>query len=214
MKTARRRLLRQAGALGVLAPVTQAWSQLPSACAPAPQCRLACGPTGSATAGPFYVTNAPETVDINTAKAAGKPMRIGGTVYREDGVTPVPGARVEIWHADAAGAYHPHGSGDISRYRRGDINLRGATRTDVAGRFAFTSIVPGQYGSRRRHIHWRISAPGHVPVTTQSYWVEERGTAIEKADRTDLGAEDCRWVAFKDEQGTAAGTFDVVLKTA
>jgi protocatechuate 3,4-dioxygenase beta subunit len=214
MKIARRRLLRQAGALGVLAPVTQAWPQTPSACTPAPQCRLACGPTGSATAGPFYVTDAPETVDINAAKAPGRAMRVGGTVYSQDGVTPVPRARVEIWHADDAGAYHPHGSGDISRFRRGEINLRGTTHTDDAGRYAFTSIVPGHYGSRRRHIHWRISAPGHQPVTTQSYWLDERGTAREKGDGTDRRAEACRWIDFKDQQGTAVGVFDVVLKTA
>ncbi|HUG22327.1 hypothetical protein [Piscinibacter sp.] len=203
MKSARRRLLRQAGTLSVLAPVTQAWSQ-----------SSACGPTGSATAGPFYVSNAPEGVDINAAKAPGKPMRIGGTVYGEDGVTPVARARVEIWHADADGAYHPNGSGDISRYRRGEINLRGVTHTDNAGRYAFTSLVPGHYGNRRRHIHWRVAAAGHRELTTQSYWLDERGTARERSDGADRRAEACRWVDFKDEQGAAVGVFDVVLKTA
>ncbi|HEX6706371.1 MAG TPA: hypothetical protein VF169_16545 [Albitalea sp.] len=198
MKTARRRLLREASALG-LAAATPAWAH--------------CGPTGSATEGPFYVGNAPEGADINPAKSPGRPMRITGTVFSEDGKTPLRGVRVEIWHADDAGDYHPEGSGDISRYRRGDINLRGVARTDDAGRYTFTSIVPGHYGERRRHIHWKVSAPGQRPLTTQSYWQDERGTARDRGDGTDRRAEDCRWVAFTDQQGVAVGVFDIVLKT-
>jgi len=211
MKMTRRKMLRYAGAMTMLGAVERTWSQ---ACTPAPQCRKECGPTARATEGPFYVGNAPEAVDINPAKAPGTPMRISGTVYSEDGVTPVARAKVEIWHSDAAGAYHPQDNGDISKYRRSEINLRGVSHTDAQGRYAFASIVPGHYGGRRRHLHWKISANGHRAVTTQSYWVEERGTARDKGDGTDSRAEACRWVAFKTEQGASVGQFDVVLKTA
>lgn len=210
--TTRRRILRQATALGLVAPVAEALSQPGSACSPAPQCRKACGPTSSATEGPFYVRNAPMLVDINVGKSPGTPMRIGGTVFSEDGTTPLKGAQVEIWHADGQGDYHPNGNGDIGGYRRGQINLRGSTRTDEQGRFAFTSIVPGRYGGRRRHIHWRITAPGHRDLTTQSYWIEERGTEIDRRDFTDRNPEACRWVKFNTEGGTAVGLFDVVMK--
>jgi protocatechuate 3,4-dioxygenase beta subunit len=213
MKIARRRILREAGALGVLATIPPAWPQAASGCSPAPQCRTACGPTASATEGPFYVANAPEGVDINPGKAPGQPMRIGGTVYSQDGVTPLKRARVEIWHADAQGDYHPNGNGDISRYRRGEINLRGWATTDDAGRYAFTSIVPAQYPGRRRHIHWKITAPGHAPLTTQSYWIEERGTEVDRRDSADRRVEACRWVTFKEQQGAMVGVFDIVLKT-
>ena len=213
MKIARRRLLREAGALGVLASVPPAWPQAAGGCSPAPQCRRECGPTASATAGPFYVANAPEGVDINPGKAPGQPMRIGGTVYSEDGVTPLRRARVEIWHADAEGNYHPNGSGDVSRYRRSEINLRGWTTTDDAGRYAFNSIVPAQYPGRRRHIHWKVSAPGHQALTTQSYWIEERGTEVDRRDMADRRVEACRWVTFQEQQGTMVGVFDIVLKT-
>jgi len=214
MKPLRRHLLHEAGALGLLAALPPAWSQS-AGCSPAPQCRRECGPTARATEGPFYVSNVAAGVDINVARAPGQPMRIAGTVYAEDGVTPVPRARVEIWHCDAQGDYHPSGNGDIARYRRGEINLRGTATTDDAGRFAFTSIVPGHYGNRRRHLHWKVEAPGHRPLTTQSYWLDERGTARERADLfADPRVEACRWVAFRDEQGTAVGVFDVVLAKA
>lgn len=210
----RRRLLSEAGALSVLASVPPAWAQSPSACSPAPQCRKDCGPTASATEGPFYVSNAPTSVDINPGKAPGQPMRISGTVYSEDGVTPVRGAKLEIWHADAQGAYHPAARGDISRYRRGEINLRGVTTTGDAGRYAFMSIVPGHYGNRRRHIHWKVAAPGHQALTTQSYWLEEHGTPRDRGDAADPRVEACRWVSFTDRHGTAVGVFDIVLRTA
>jgi protocatechuate 3,4-dioxygenase beta subunit len=204
MKMNRRRLLRNAGMAGM----SGACGLLASAS------RAACGPTGSATEGPFYVGYAPEGVDINPGRAPGPTMRIVGTVYSEDGATPLRRARVEIWHADAAGDYHPSGNGDISRYRRGDVNLRGVTHTDDNGRFAFTSVVPGHYGDRRRHIHWKVSAPGHRALTTQSYWLDERGTEREKRDGTDRRVEACRWVSFRDEAGQSSGVFDIVLKTS
>ena len=200
MKYRRRLVLREAGARGLAAAGPRAWAP--------------CGPPASATEGPFYVSNAPQGVDINPARAPGQPMRIAGTVFSEDGVTPLGKARVEIWHADGDGRYHPDGSGDIARYRRGDINLRGITMTDDGGRFAFTSIVPGHYGDRRRHIHWKIFAPGQRELTTQSYWLDERGTERDRRDGTDRGAEACRWVEFRDEQGTAVGVFDIVLRNA
>jgi hypothetical protein len=59
-----------------------------------------------------------------------------------------------------------------------------------------------------------VSAPGHRPLTTQSYWLDEQGTARERSDSTDRRVEACRWVDFRDEQGAAVGAFDLVLKKA
>ena len=102
----------------------------------------------------------------------------------------------------------------MSRFRRGEITLRGVTRTHDAGRFAFTSIGPGPSGNRRRHIHWKVSAPGHRALTTQSYWLNERDTPRDKGDGTDRRVEACRWVAFHEEGSAFVGVFDVVLTTA
>ncbi len=172
-----------------------------------------CGVTGAATEGPFYVANAPRLVDINILGAPGIPMRIEGTVYGgPDGRRPLPGAVVEIWHCDHEGAYHPAGNGDISAWPLESINLRGLAATDKAGHFAFASIVPGHYGVRRRHIHWKFAAPGHRPLTTQSYWEDERGGARARFDLVDREVEACRWVKFQaGPDGVVSGRFDVVL---
>lgn len=172
-----------------------------------------CGFTQATTAGPFYVHGAPRLSDINRHRAPGTPMHVAGTVYGgADGRQPIAGAIVEIWHCDSDGQYHPSGSGDIGRYDDDEVNLRGITLTDADGRFAFDSIVPGHYGTRRRHIHWHVVADGHRPLTTQSYWADERGTLRERRDPVDRDTDACRWVAFEsDAHGVATGTFDVVL---
>ncbi|WP_168735323.1 dioxygenase family protein [Pseudothauera rhizosphaerae] len=171
-----------------------------------------CGPTASTTAGPFYVRNAPRLTRINRHGVPGTPMRVSGTVSSGDGA-PLAGAQVELWHCDAAGHYHPAGSGDVADYADDEIDLRGIAVTDARGEFRFDSIVPAQYGTRRRHLHWRITAPGHRALVTQSYWVEERGTAIARRDWVDRDTEDCRWLAFTQAaDGAAEGRFDVVLQ--
>lgn len=170
-----------------------------------------CDVTDQATAGPFYVANSLETVNINVRNMPGKPMSIAGTVF--DGDQTVAGARVEIWHSDGEGVYHPMGGGDISDYKPSQINLRGFAITNSQGQFAFRSIQPGLYTGRRRHIHWRVTAAGFVTLTTQSYWLSEKGTAREKNDWVDRNTEDCRYVAFEENgRGAVAGIFNMYLE--
>lgn len=174
----------------------------------------ACGPTARTTAGPFYVRNAPTLENINRRGLPGTPMHISGTVFGgRDGREPLAGAIVELWHCDDDGHYHPNGSGDVSQYPAAAVNLRGIGVTDEAGHYRFDSIVPGHYGNRRRHIHWHVVAPGHRPLTTQSYWHDEKGTLRERRDGVDRNTDDCRWVKFETvADGVASGIFDLVLE--
>jgi protocatechuate 3,4-dioxygenase beta subunit len=175
-----------------------------------------CGPTDAAIAGPFYVSNAVQATNINYLNMPGTPMRISGTVLGgPDGKLPLPNARVEIWHCDDKGLYHPQASGDVTDYMSAEVNLRGLGVTNQQGQYAFDSIVPGVYPGRRRHLHFRIVANGHRSLITQSYWLDEKGSAREKQDRTDRNTEDCRYIDFKaDAKGVMAGVFDIVLEKA
>lgn len=210
----RRHFLHAAGAVLAISPFYPLRAQA-QACVP-PACSADCGPTGAATAGPFYVRNVAATQNINTRGARGKPMRVSGVVLGgADGKTPLAGTKVEIWHCDAAGAYHPNDDGDVTGYRPEEINLRGSGLTDAQGRFAFDSIVPASYGGRRRHIHWRFEAPGHRAVITQSYWLNERGGPRDRADFVDRDAEACRWLNFTtNARGVEEGFFEVRLALA
>jgi protocatechuate 3,4-dioxygenase beta subunit len=57
-------------------------------------------------------------------------------------------------------------------------------KTGAAGGYAFTTSAPGVYPGRPPHIHFKASAPGHKPLTTQLYL--RRG---EKAVRFDMVVE-------------------------
>lgn len=212
--TDRRTLITSLGAGLLLAAGPRAFASTAAGlCLPA-DC-VTCGPTGSTTAGPFYVANSPAAMDINLLRMPGTPLRVDGIVLGgRDGRSVQAGARVELWHADSEGRYHPENSGDIARYRADEINLRGQVACDGDGRFVFTSIVPAHYGSRRRHLHWRIVADGHRALVTQTYWKDELGTARERRDPVDRDPEECRWIDFRTDQGAATGQVVFVLRPA
>ncbi|MDN5199809.1 hypothetical protein QQ008_00505 [Fulvivirgaceae bacterium BMA10] len=173
-----------------------------------------CGYTNSAAAGPFYVKNSPESVNINFTNLPGTPMKITGKVLGgKGGSKPIKDAKIEVWHCDHKGKYHPQGSGDISNYDDAEIALRGTVFTDENGAYAFHSIKPGVYYGRRRHIHYKITAKGYKPLITQSYWLDEKGNQRERNDRTDRNTEDCRYIDFRDlGKDGWVGAFDIHLE--
>ena len=175
-----------------------------------------CGFTDSATEGPFFVSNSRESVNINFTKLPGEPMEVSGVVYGgNDGKTRVAGAKIEIWHSDKDGNYHPTGDGDISEYKASEIALRGHVFTNDKGEYSFNSIVPGLYPGRRRHIHYKIIADKHRELTTQSYWLAEKDDQVARRDWTDRNTELCRYVDFKSvENGGVEGVFDIYLERA
>jgi protocatechuate 3,4-dioxygenase, beta subunit len=84
---------------------------------------------------------------------AGRPMRIRGRAYLQDGETPAAGVIVFAYQTDAAGLYHQPGA----RTWR----LRGWARTDSGGRFELLTIRPGSYpnGNVPAHVHFTMEGP-------------------------------------------------------
>ena len=94
----------------------------------------------------------------------------------------LPGAHVEIWHADDLGFY--------SQYAPGlpEWNLRGTFSTDADGNFEITTVRPAPYqiptdgacgkliaaagwhAWRPAHLHVKVNAPGHEEITAQLYF--------------------------------------------
>ena len=135
--------------------------------------------------GPFYVPNAPRFEAEGTLPMRddepGTPLTFAGQVTSVDG-TPLAGAFVEMWHADALGFY--------SQFAPGlpEWNLRGAVVADKEGRFSFHTVQPAPYqiphdggtgkliaaagwhAWRPAHLHLKVSAPGYQLVTTQLYF--------------------------------------------
>ncbi len=125
--------------------------------------------TGRDFLGPFYVADADSDPALNSSGLPGTPVSLAGRLRAAGSGRPLAGIQVEIWQADGAGRYHPPGSGKASDYPPGALALRGRLFTDAEGRYAATSVVPGDYGFRPRHWHLRLSGPGIRSLVTQLY---------------------------------------------
>lgn len=110
---------------------------------------ISCEPTPSDVEGPFYKPGVPER------RATGKGLAVSGRLLSSAGCRPLPGGRIEWWHAAPSGEY--------------DDEHRGTTKARGAGDYSFTTDPPGKYPGRPPHIHIKASAPGHRPLTTQLY---------------------------------------------
>jgi catechol 1,2-dioxygenase len=141
------------------------------------------GGTPRTIEGPLYVAGAPESVgfgrlDDGTENDKGEVLFMQGTVFDQDG-KPMPGAKVEVWHANLMGNY------SFFDQTQSHFNLRRSIIADENGRYQFQSIVPvgygcppdgttqqlldllGRHGERPAHIHFFVSAPRHRKLTTQ-----------------------------------------------
>ena len=135
--------------------------------------------------GPYYVPNAPEhkspaTIDMRPDEK-GTPMLFQGQVRSTDG-SPLPKARIELWHADEDGFYSQFAP-NIPEW-----NLRGTFIADEEGNFQINTIQPAPYqiptdgacghlinaagwhAWRPAHLHLKVSAPGHELLTAQLYF--------------------------------------------
>lgn len=113
------------------------------------------------TEGPYFTPNSPERASLLEDGITGTSLVVSGVVMTT-GCRPVARALVDFWHADDDGAY------DNVGYR-----LRGHQFTDSDGRYALTTVVPGLYTGRTRHIHVKVQAPDQPVLTTQLYFPDE-----------------------------------------
>jgi protocatechuate 3,4-dioxygenase beta subunit len=109
---------------------------------------------------------------------AGAPLDLRLVVSRVTAVgacAPLPGAQVDIWHCDAAGAYSD--VRDRGFDTRGQKFLRGYQVSDAGGHVRFTTIYPGWYPGRAVHIHFKIRVPAAAgrtdEFTSQFYFTDE-----------------------------------------
>jgi protocatechuate 3,4-dioxygenase beta subunit len=159
----------------------------------AQQCRV----TPRDGLGPFYVKGAPAQADLcASGSGGGQKLTVTGRVLGGPDCAPLAGALVEVWQADSRGDYTQVGAG---RDDPGCL-LRASLKTGADGRYAFRTVLPGEYPGRPRHIHYRVSAKGHATLVTQLYFARERG----------IPQELVAIAAPKD--GVLAAAFDVTLR--
>jgi protocatechuate 3,4-dioxygenase beta subunit len=127
----------------------------------------ACVLTPELTVGPYFVDEKLNRSDLTTNSkdtnvTNGVPLAqlIYIMEYSSNTCTPLAGAQVDVWHADAAGVYS-----DESVENRQTF-LRGYQLTDSNGLAAFKTIFSGWYSGRTVHIHVMIRTDSSSGGTT------------------------------------------------
>jgi protocatechuate 3,4-dioxygenase beta subunit len=159
--TSRRTIMQRWLATAALAPAAGGWLIGSGAAAQSHSCTPGGAATPAATEGPFFRPNTPLKRDFR-GDAAGEPVTLTGMVLSRS-CRPIAQARIELWHADARGAYDNAG-----------FVLRGHQFTDAAGRFVFETIFPAPYSGRTPHYHVKVLPPAGRPLTTQLYFPDQQ----------------------------------------
>ncbi len=126
-----------------------------------PACEDGDHPTNEQIEGPYFKPDSPLRTVLATADTPGTPLAVSGYVF-DLSCRPIAGALLDFWQADDSGAYDNAG-----------FTFRGHQFTDPQGGYTLTTIVPGLYPGRTRHLHVKVQAPGQPILTTQLYFPGE-----------------------------------------
>lgn len=117
-----------------------------------------CEPTVEDEMGPFYKSDAPYRTSVGTG------YLLLGTVKAANDCSPVSAAMIELWMTGPDGRY-------------GDA-WRATLFSADDGTYYFLSHAPTDFGSRRPHIHIRVTAEGFAPLVTQHYPLNGAGEGL------------------------------------
>ena len=140
------------------------------------------GATETNLQGPTYVPNPPQRClgDRLGVDVEGEALFVSGRVQNVQGQA-ITNALVDVWQPGSKGLY------DIQDPSQPAGNFRGQFRTNEDGNYSFETIVPngynvpatgpcgealrllGRHTWRAAHIHFKLSAPGYMPLTTQIF---------------------------------------------
>jgi len=158
-----------------------------------PECQDGDRPTVAQTEGPYFTPGSPRRSELVEPGMVGTRLSVTGFVYNRS-CTPVANALMDWWQADNGGNYDNRG------YR-----LRGHFYTDSSGRFTLSTIVPGLYPGRTRHLHVKVQAPNRPILTTQLYFPGEPGNSRDTIFDPRL------LMRMSNGGGGRVGTYDFVL---
>ncbi len=129
------------------------------------------GETPGLEEGPFWIDGQVQRVDVRPDSVtgvypAGTPLYLGLTVSQLSDtapytITPLVGAQVDIWNANAQGVY----SDEASESTTGTDYQRGYQLTSSHGVVNFLTNYSGWYSGRTPHVHIRIRTYSGTTVT-------------------------------------------------
>jgi protocatechuate 3,4-dioxygenase beta subunit len=156
---------------------------------------VSCVLTPELTEGPYYIAGEKVRRDIREGHR-GTLLTLHLRVLNVASCSPIKGAAVDIWHADAAGNYSGFGSDTSSR-----TFMRGIQKTDANGFATFLTVYPGWYQGRTVHIHVKVHVGGSVVHTGQLFFPDTLTDAVyrkapytSRPNRTTRNAQDSIYV--------------------
>ncbi len=173
-----------------------------------------CALTPEETEGPYYFDADRIRSDIREDRE-GTRLRLALRVREAASCAPIPDAVVDIWHADAGGAYSGFdggggaaggggGPGDGGGAQTDSRYLRGAQVTNAEGIVEFTTIYPGWYPGRTVHIHAKVHLDARTVLTTQLYFDDALSDRVFAASAYTRRGE-------RDQRNASDGIFDAAL---
>ncbi|GAB2561010.1 dioxygenase family protein [Spirosoma areae] len=166
-------------------------------------------PTTTDILGPWYRPGAPFRKNLNPTGFQGETLQLSGTIFKEDGKTPMNNCLVEIWQCNKDGLYD--NTSDEFLYRASQKVSRNGTYSFITGiPVAYPSEAdPAQY--RPAHIHMRISAEGQQDLITQLYFKGDPNLETDPSTKSPLAINRILPLT-KIGNNESAIRFDVVLR--
>ncbi|GCD94523.1 dioxygenase family protein [Embleya hyalina] len=161
--------------------------------APTPFCHDGDAPTIDQTEGPYFKPNSPLR---SVLTGAGTPLTVSGFVFNR-ACQPLANVLLDFWQADTNGEYDNVG-----------YTFRGHQFTNAQGAYSLTTVVPGLYPGRTRHLHMKVQAPNRGILTTQTYFPGE------PRNNTDTIFDARLLMNVRNGNGGKEATFDFVLNIA
>ncbi len=135
--------------------------------------------TPEVTEGPYYLPLNLVRSNI-TESQEGVPLRLELQVVDATSCRPIPGAVVDIWHANALGVYSgvvPLGPNSTAPSTSVTF-LRGVQNTDSNGIATFRTIYPGWYMGRAVHIHVKVHLDDQTVHTGQLFFQDSLTSSV------------------------------------
>ncbi len=135
-------------------------------------------------------------------------LKITGTIYENDGVTPAKNVLLFINQADEDGNF------ELKRHnKKRYVKHRGWVRTDADGRYTFYTFVPGKYifGNELTQIHPIIKEPSKPEYKIESF-VFDNDPLLTKSCRTKIEETNPNRILKLDKkEGLFVAKRDIVL---
>ncbi len=135
-------------------------------------------------------------------------LKITGTIYENDGVTPAKNVLLFINQADEDGNFELK-----RRNKKRYVKHRGWVRTDADGRYTFYTFVPGKYifGNELTQIHPIIKEPSKPEYKIESF-VFDNDPLLTKSCRTKIEETNPNRILKLDKkEGLFVAKRDIIL---